>query len=194
LAAALAAAQQGPTSNQGSVPVFGTVTAVSGNVISVQTGRGVENVTTNGQTEVWKGKYYRDLSPVQVGDRSWAFCDREANGTLVARQVWLNIVNFSGVITKLDNGGFEMLTNPNADPQSSYVKKELRVSLSPDTVFDASAREDLRVGRGVQMVGVELTDGTVRATRLTVYEGGNPVRVKPGAKVLLPNGTVRPSR
>ena len=43
----------------------------------------------------------------------------------MAEVIWLNIVNFFGVITKVDGGGFEMLTNPNADPQSAYAKKNL---------------------------------------------------------------------
>jgi hypothetical protein len=89
-------------------------------------------------------------------------------GKLVAEVIWLNIVNFFGVITKVDGGGFEMLTNPNADPQSAYVKKKLKVTVDADTFFEASAREDLKLGRGVQMVGLDLKNGTVMATRLTV--------------------------
>ena len=61
-----------------------------------------------------------------------------------------------------------MLTNPNADPVSAYVKKKLEVAVDANTIFDASAKDDLRAGRGVQMVGLDLKGGTVRATRLTV--------------------------
>ena len=75
-----------------------------------------------------------------------------------------------------------MLTNPSADPHSAYVKKRLKVSLDAGTIFDASAREDLRPGRGVQMVGLDLKNGTIQATRLTIYEGNRPVRMKSGPK------------
>jgi hypothetical protein len=101
--------------------------------------------------------------------------------------IWLNIVNFFGLITKVDGGGFEMLTNPNADPQSAYVKKELSVTVDADTLFDASAEEDVKLGRNVQMVGLDLKNGTIRATRLTVYEGNRPVR-RGDRKVLPPTG------
>lgn len=80
-----------------------------------------------------------------------------------------------------------MLTNPNADPQSAYVKKKLTVTVGADTLFDASAKEDLKLGRDVQMVGLDLKNGTIRATRLTVYEGNRPVRMRDG-KVLPPTG------
>lgn len=73
-----------------------------------------------------------------------------------------------------------MLTNPHADPESGYVKKDLTVSVDADTIFDASAKKDLRPGRGVQMVGLNLKNGTIRATRLTIYEGKRPVRMGNG--------------
>lgn len=80
-----------------------------------------------------------------------------------------------------------MLTNPNADPRSAYVKKELTVTVDADTLFDASDRKDLKAGRDVQMVGLDLRNGTIRATRVTVYEGNRPIRMRDG-KVLPPTG------
>lgn len=100
----------------------------------------------------------------------------------MADLIELNVVNFFGTITKVDGGGdsFEMFTNPNADPHSAYVQKTLKISVDADTIFEASAKEDLQVGRGVQMVGPDLRNGTIRATRLTVYEGKRPVRMGNG--------------
>ena len=99
------------------------------------------------------------------------------------------VVNFFGIITKIDGGGesFDMLTNSNADPPSGYVKKTLKVTVDSDTLFSASAKEDLKAGRDVQMVGLDLKNGVVRATRMTVYEGNRPVRMSDG-KVLPPTG------
>jgi hypothetical protein len=118
---------------------------------------------------------------VLIGDDFSARCRTDDSGKLVAEVIWLNIVNFFGVITKIDGGGFEMMTNPNA------VKKKLKVTVDADTLFDASAKEDLKLGRDVHMVGLDLKDGNIRATRLTVYEGYRPVRMGNG-KVLPPTG------
>lgn len=48
----------------------------------------------------------------------------DGSGRLVAELIELNVVNFFGLITKVDSGddSFEMFTNPNADPQSGYEK------------------------------------------------------------------------
>jgi hypothetical protein len=133
---------------------------------------------------VWKGKIYHDLSLAQIGDDFAGRCRADGSGKLVAELIELNVVNFFGVITKVDGDTFEMFTNPNADPQSGYEKKKLTVRVDADTIFDASAREDLKVGRDVQMVGLDLRNGTIRATRIVVYEGDRPVRL--GERKVMP--------
>src|SRR5689334_1309382 len=79
-----ASGQQRPTTNRPIVPVIGSVKAVSGDVISVATGAAVEEVGTTAHTEIWKGKTFHDLSPVQIGDDLSARCYRDASGKLVA--------------------------------------------------------------------------------------------------------------
>src|ERR1039458_3976061 len=115
-------------------------------------------VFTGDHTEVWKGKTSHDLS------------------------IELNVVNVFGIITKVEGGGekFEMSTNPNADPKSGYERKVQKVVVDSATIFTASAKEDLKAGRDIQMVGLDLRNGAVRATRVTVYEGKWPVRMQNG--------------
>jgi hypothetical protein len=167
------------------IPVIGVVKGISGRIISVDAGGHVTTVVADERTEIWKGKIFHDLSLIQVGDDFAGRCRSDANGRLVAELIELNVVNFFGVITKAGDDRFEMLTNPNADPKSAYEKKRLMVWVDSDTLFTASAKEDIKAGRGVQMVGLDLRNGTVRATRLTVYEGDRPVRMRDG-KVLSP--------
>jgi hypothetical protein len=169
--------QQRPSSDSPIIPVIGTVRAISGNRITVESGDRIINVTTDDHTEVWKGKTSHDLSLIEVGDDFAGRCRADDSGKLVAELIELNVVNFFGVITKVDGDTFEMFTNPNADPQSGYEKKKLTVRVDADTIFDASAKTDLRVGRGVQMVGLDLRHGTTRATRVVLYEANHPVRI-----------------
>jgi hypothetical protein len=180
-------AQQPSISDRPIIPVIGKVQSVSGNTISVVTEDRVMEVMANANTEAWKGKTTHNLSQVQIEDDFAARCRTDDNGRLVAEAIWLNLVNFPGVITKVGDDSFEMLTNPNADPQSAYVKEMLKVIVDADTEFDNSAKEDLKVGRGVQLVGLDLKDGTIRATRVTVYEGNRPVRMK-NPKIIPPTG------
>jgi hypothetical protein len=181
--------QQRSQSDPPIIPVIGIVKSISGNVISVDAGERVIAVFTNERTEIWKGKIFHDLSLVHVGDDFAGRCRADASGRLVGDLIELNVVNFFGIITRVGGGGdsFDMFTNPKADPQSGYIKKNLKVTVDSDTLFSSSAKEDLNAGRDVQMVGLDLKNGTIRATRVTVYEGNRPVRMGNG-KVLPPTG------
>lgn len=164
--------------------VGGTVESISGNVVYINTGSWLAALHTDSHTEIWKGKILHELSPLKTGDDIVARCRKNSAGNLIAVEIWDNITNFYAVITKVDVDSFEVLTNPNADPQSAYKKERKVVAVDADTVFQASAKQDLRPGRGVQIVGLDMKSGEVMATRVTIYEGTRPVRMRDG-KVLL---------
>jgi Domain of unknown function (DUF5666) len=187
LAVSLCFAQNRSTSDQPLKPIVGTVERISGNVIYVKTGTQLMALSVDDSTDVWKGKVFHDLSHVIVGDNIIARYRTEGSGKLVAQAIWLNIVDFSGVITKVADDGFEVFTNPNADPESAYKKEAKKVSVDADTLFESSAEGDLKPGREVQLVGLDLRNGGILATRVTVYEENRPVRMGNG-KVTLPNG------
>jgi hypothetical protein len=190
LTLSLCFAQNRSTSGQPLKPVVGTVERISGKVIYVKTGTQLMALSVDNSTDVWKGKVFHDLSHVVVGDEIIAQYRTEGSGRLVAQVMWLNIVNFSGVITNVGGGGFEVFTNPNADPASAYKKETKSVSVDRDTVFESSAEADLRPGRGVQIVGLDLRSGQILGTRVTVYEGNRPVRMG-SREIILPNGQSR---
>ncbi len=168
--------------------IIGTVQSVTGNQIHVISGAELLTLHVNDHTEIWKGKVLPDLPQLEMGDDISARC-RKLSGRLVAEAIWINIVNFFGVITKVKGDIFEVFTNPNADPQSAYKKENKSVRFDDDTIFESSEKEDLKVGREVQTVGLDLKNGIVKATRVTIYEGKRPVRLRK-AKVIRPDGTI----
>ena len=175
--------------------VGGTVSTVSGNVVEVNGAHAVAMYVTP-DTEVWKGKVFHDASPVEVGDSITAQYHIDASGRAIADAIWLNITNVYAVITKVTDSGFEVFTNPNADPASAYRKEIRKVAIDANTAFEESAREDLKPGRNVQIVGLRIGglrtgNGEIQATRVIVYEGNHPVRMRAGAVVRAPNGSVR---
>jgi Domain of unknown function (DUF5666) len=101
------------------------------------------------------------------------------------------IVNFYGVITGVTNGEFQILTNPNADPQSAYKQERKTIDFDRATAFEGSAQDDLKVARGVQVVGLAQKDGKILATKIVVYEGNAPVRQRKDLPVVLPKGQTR---
>src|SRR5580658_5547308 len=95
-----------------------------------------------------------------------------------------------GRITAVSKSGFEVDQNFNADPQSGYQRRKRQITLNSETKFEASAPQDLRVGRTVDIIGIGTTSSALRATRVVVYDGNAPVRMPAGARVISPNGSV----
>jgi hypothetical protein len=95
-----------------------------------------------------------------------------------------------GRISAMTKSGFEVDQNFNADPQSGYRRGKRQITFTSRTNFEESAREDLRVGRTVDILGLETTGSGVQATRVIVYEGYRPVRMLAGARVIAPDGSV----
>lgn len=165
-----ALAQIRPHSDTSRVNIAGTVEAASGKLISIRTGASVFTFRANDQTVVWKGSMFHDLSPVAKGDDLFATCRNDEAGDLVAETIWLNMVNAFGVVNKVNRHGFEMLASSSSQEPSAHAEAKKLVWVDSDTVFNASAKEDLKVGRHVYLMGVGLKNGTLKAIRLTVYD------------------------
>lgn len=161
-----ASPQQIPSSNSPIIPVIGTVKSIAGDRISIEEIGKVTQVLINSHTEVWKGKPTHDPGLIQVGGDFSARCFRNAHGDLIADSIWLNIINYPGVITALHGDSLEMNTNPDADPQSGYVKEHITVTVNADTIYEGGARNTLKLGVHVQVIGVDLRNGKILATRV----------------------------
>jgi len=100
-------------------------------------------------------------------------------------------VHVWGCITAINRSGIEIDQNFNADPQSGYRRGERQITFTSKTKFDESARQDLRVGRTVDIIGLETADVGVQATRIIVYQGNAPVGMPAGGRMIAPDGSVQ---
>jgi hypothetical protein len=95
-----------------------------------------------------------------------------------------------GRISAMTKSGFEVDQNFNADPQSGYRRGKRQITFNSKTRFEESNRGDLRVGRTVDILGLETASSGIQATRIIVYEGNRPVRMPAGVRVIAPDGSV----
>ncbi len=126
------------------------------------------SVHTDSATEVWKGKTYRDLSPLKRGDEV-SILGRWVSGRLIAVRIAADLVRFSGIVQKVGSGTFEIAV------KSSQGGARKTVRFYPGTVFSTSSN-DLASGERVHVVGLDLRDGTVDAARIAIYNTDIPVR------------------
>ena len=192
LLGSIAFGQRGPSPIGANEKIaIGTVTSVAGNRVYVNLGQELIALTADEHTEIWNGKVFPTVSVIEAGDEIMARCRRDSGGRWIAETMRINGFNAWGVIKRVTENGFEVLTYPNADPQSAYKKENKLIEIDADTSFTDSAREDLKQGRNVDVAGVNLRNGTVRATQVTVREGYSPVRMPKNSKIIMPNGEVR---
>ena len=171
--------------------LVGKAASVAGDQLVVQTGGASILLYADQNSEVWRGKTGHSLSPVQPGDDVILRYRKDAAGRLVIIDLHANMTHIFGRILRVAGGSFEVDQNYNADPRSAYVRQNRVIAFDSDTTFEESAPDDLKPGRDVDIIGLKTGGSRVQATRITIYEGRAPVRMKPGTRVILPNGTIR---
>ena len=179
------------TAQTPSASLMGKAATVAPDHIVVQTGAGTATLYANDATKVWRGQTGNVLTIVRPGDDVLARYRPDPVHPVIV-DIYANIAHVWGRITAVTSAGFEVDQNFNADPQSAYRRGTRQIAVAPGTEFEASAREDLRIGRTVDIIGLKTSDSVVEATRVIVYDDhGSPVRMPAGGRVTLPNGEIR---
>jgi hypothetical protein len=170
--------------------LIGRLTAVSSEWIEVQDPAGTHVLYRSAASEIWRAKDYHDFSVLQPGDEVDIRYRNDSQSRAVVVRLWANIDKVEGRITRVSRDGFQVDENYGADPSSGYRRGLREIIYDAGTTWEASMAQDLKVGRDVFVIGLKLASGKLEATRVVVYEGNAPVRMKPG-RIILPDGTVR---
>ena len=164
--------------------LMGTAMTITRDQIVVQTaGTGATLLYFDYKTKVWRGQSGNALTAVQPGDNVLVRYRRDS-ARLEIVDLWANITHVWGRITAVTKAGFEVDQNFNSDPQSGYLRRKRQITFNSDTEFEASVPQDLRVGRTVDIIGLDTTDSGVQAAQVTVYDGNAPVRIPALARVI----------
>ena len=157
-----------------------------GRVTSVEQGRihassGPQGTLTNltitlaSGGKVWKKTTRQDFSAIRVGDEILMRGYRVALGELAATDVWANITKISGHILDVSGNRFRVsLVDVGGRPRG----EEKTVLVDAGTVTDRDlplSMRDVQKGRYVETIGLKMPDGTIAATRVTVFVNGRPV-------------------
>jgi hypothetical protein len=169
--------------------LMGRLTEVSGDRIEVQDSAGPHVLYSDAASDIWRGKDYHDFAVLQPGDEVDIRYQNDSTPRAVVVNLWANIDKVEGRIKRVDRDVFQVDQNHSADPNSGYRRGLREIAYDSGTLWEDSLTEDLKVGRDVFVIGMKLPTGKVQATRVIVYEGHKPVRMKP-SRIMLPNGVV----
>jgi hypothetical protein len=167
--------------------LIGRLTAVSGNRIEVQDAAGTHVLYSDAASNIWRGKDYHDFAVLQRGDEVDIRYRNDAQGRAVVLDLWANIDKVEGRIMRVGRDGFQVDESHSASLESGYRRGLREIIYDSGTQWEDSLAEDLRVGRDVFVIGLKLPNGKLEATRVIVYEGQTPVRMK-ASRIIAPNG------
>jgi Domain of unknown function (DUF5666) len=118
-------------------------------------------------TEIWKGASYRTTSVVHKGDDVAAGGTPDyATGELIADSVEVDVGKTEGTVVFMNADRFVVNQYPEADPESAYPRGNLTVVMDRRTQFEGCERKDLKINANVMVIGLELKDDSLRATRI----------------------------
>jgi len=161
----------------------GIVVAVDRNQIFVNSANGALTLRMKSSVRIWKGEDGAPIDAIKPGDDLAMRGSMDSDGTFVPSEIWVNITALDGVIKKLDAPNVEIDVVRNDSIQQT---KTVRITGKTLSVKDSPLkREQLQVGRHVRVIGLALEDGTIQASRITVYVGGRPVDSE-GSKLVDP--------
>lgn len=141
----------------------GRVLAVTTLGMVLDTGVGQRVVHLDQATRVWK-ETVLSARALELGDAVDVSGVPQPDGSLVARQVWANIIRFSGVVTASDPDAVYLRGPAGAASRIAYSAYVAVEDASGGRHPDGIAA--IRVGLKIGGVGVRIKDGTRRATRL----------------------------
>jgi hypothetical protein len=151
--------------------VSGTVAEVRESYILVTDPRhGLITLHLSPETRIWKGRWDSGL-PVEVGDFFYGYGEPNEDGTVYEmEQMEVNIVSLRGAVisVKKVSEGLDVQLDDVREGRSYsvHITSETLVSKEEGEAPFAQAQFDLKVGDGVQIIGLKLKDGSVVATRV----------------------------
>ncbi len=155
--------------------LVGTAKTITRDGIVFETASGTTVLYADAKSKIWRGQVGHSLTVVQPQDQIMVRFRRDPTRSVIL-ELWANITHVWGRISAVTQTGFEVDENFNADPHSGYRRGKRAIQLNADTTFQDSLKQDLRVGRTVDVIGLEMNSG-VQATRVIVYDGNAPVRL-----------------
>ena len=100
----------------------------------------------------------------------------------MATEIWANMTRISGRVSDVSGNQFRVLL---VDVGGRPRGEEKTVLVDADTVTDRDlplSMRDVQKGRYVETIGLKMTDGTIAATRVTVFVNGRPVDMPANAQ------------
>lgn len=156
--------------------ISATVFNVVGNTINAVDPRSKQPVVIKVSPKfvLWKGTRSNNLSPLIQGDLIFATLELQPDGSFQATEIYANLFNRYGRILNLKGSNFTLFVAKSG----VHPERAINIIVEPNTIIHLDGKKgtggngtisNLESGRFAQVIGVELPDSHVQATRIYIY-------------------------
>jgi hypothetical protein len=117
----------------------------------------------NSDTKIWRGRYV-SLNQLHVGDDVMVWFVANGSGGAIATNIAANITRLDGTITIVRAHSIEIVGGGGAGEADGHVQ----VFMDDHTMFAQGTAKDLKVGRVVEVTGLDLGHKRVQASALNI--------------------------
>jgi len=151
-----------PMNGQHTVPsTAGVLVAVGDGSVLVRNDGHTRRLVVNRETKIWRGQDV-GLGQLRVGDQLDITYRIASGGQEVATQIWANIDRWDGKVIRVTGDSAEIAIIGEHEERLGMAT----VMFDGRTVFNEGSRQDVRVGRELEVVGLVLDKHRMQATRV----------------------------
>lgn len=137
----------------------GLISSVDDSRIVVKSDQDSRTFGLNQQTNI------KSAHPLRIGDSVMVWCTAPSSGTAIATSIVANLTRLTGTVTAVRLHSIQLAGQGGA----GVVDGRSTVLLTVNTTFAQGSRNDLRIGREVEVTGYDLGHERVQATALNIW-------------------------
>jgi len=142
----------------------GKVAAIHDDSVAVKNDDGALVFRVNADTKIWRGSSIR-LNQLHLGDDVIVQCVTNQSGGATATDILANFTRWAGTITAVHPRSIVIVGGGGPGEATGHVE----VLLDVHTTFAQGTPKDLKVGRDVEVSGLDLGHKRVQASALNIW-------------------------
>lgn len=153
--------------------VAGTLTLAAGDLLYIETVEGLRVVRARDARLVWRGGSV-PLSALEAGDKLWISGAVLPDGTVAAELIEANIGQIRGLIEKVASDHWVVTSGKGASSKVVFAPDRPPEVMRGGLLVDGLQSAGISVGASVQVIGLTLQDGSLRATKVFLAATHHP--------------------
>ena len=165
---------QAPKTSTRPCATTGTLAAIHTNSVSVKNDAGTTVFQIDGNTKIWRGRYI-PVTQLHLGDDLMVWCTANPAGDATATDILANFTRWAGTIDSVHPHSIVIVGGGGPGEAPGHVE----VFLDEHTTYAQGTSKDLKVGRDVEVSGLDLGRKRVQASALNIWPAKSSKAFRP---------------